>query len=320
VLVLWLYLLGEENVQLEQELVGFNHDRDSLITIGVFDGVHLGHKFLISQLKELAQKQGFRSVVITFDKHPQEILTPQSHPLFLTDSSDKAYLLNSEGVDAVIVLAFTKELANYSAREFLNLLITKLNMRGLVIGPDFSLGRNNEGNIQAIRRLSSEMRFSLTVVPPVKIDGEIVSSTSIRNALASGNMEKVQKLMSRPFSLRGRVIHGTGRGAALGFPTVNLDVLSSQALPSDGVYATKVLLDGKYYPSITNIGFNPTFQNSERTVETFLLDYHNDLYLREIKIEFIHKIRQEMKFKEVDELKKQIAEDIKQVNNILAEK
>jgi riboflavin kinase / FMN adenylyltransferase len=316
VLVLWLYLLGEENVQLEQELDAFNQNQDSLITIGVFDGVHLGHKYLISQLKELAQKQGFRSVAITFDKHPQEVLTPASYPPYLIDISEKTDLLKKEGIDALVVLTFTRELAVYSARSFLKLLQTKLGMRGLVIGPDFALGRNNEGNIQTIRKLGEEMDFSVTIVPPVMINGEIVSSTSIRNYLVEGMMEKVKKFLGRPFSLHGMVIHGKARGTGLGFPTVNLNVLPGQALPSDGVYATKTYLDDKSWNSITNIGNNPTFGDTGHSIETFLLNFNADLYYHEIKIEFIHKIRNEIKFKGIEQLQKQISEDIKQVNLI----
>lgn len=303
-------------MQLEQELDAFSQNQDSLITIGVFDGVHLGHKYLVSQLKELAQKQGFRSVIITFDKHPQEILTPSSHPPFLIDISDKTILLQNEGIDSLIVLTFTKELAAFGARDFLKLLQSKLGMRGLVIGPDFVLGRNNEGNIQAIRYLGQEMNFSVTVVPPVMIDGEIVSSTSIRNYLAEGKMEMANKFLGRPFSLHGMVIHGKARGTGLGFPTVNLNVLPGQALPGDGVYVTKTYLDDASWSSVTNIGDNPTFGDTGHSIETFLLNYNSDLYYHEIKIEFIKKIRNEIKFSGVEQLKKQISEDIKQVNLI----
>jgi riboflavin kinase / FMN adenylyltransferase len=319
VLVLWLNLGGEENVLLEQELVGFDHGRDSLITIGVFDGVHLGHKYLISQLKQLASKQGFQSIVITFDRHPQEVLTPLNHPPFLIDISEKTALLKNEGVDSVIVLAFNQALADYSALDFLNLLKTKLHMRGLVIGPDFALGHHNEGNIQTIHRLALKIDFSVTIVSPVTIDNEIVSSTSIRTALADGNMEKVQKLLGRPFDLHGPVIHGKGRGTTLGFPTINLNILPGQALPEDGVYATRAYLNEKAYPSVTNIGNNPTFSNTERSVETFILNYHNDLYQQEIKIEFIRKIRNETKFSNIEDLQKQIFKDIEQTEIILGQ-
>jgi riboflavin kinase / FMN adenylyltransferase len=304
-------------MQLEQELAGFSQDQDSLITIGVFDGVHLGHKHLISQTKELAKQQGLRSVIITFDKHPQEILTPQSTPPFLTDSYEKAELLKKEGADAVIILTFTKELSQLSATEFLTILKSKLRMRGLVIGPDFALGRKSEGNIPTLRKLSSEMGFSLTVIPPVVKNGEIVSSTSIRNALADGKMEKVQEFMGHPFSLHGRVIHGQGRGTALGFPTVNLDVLPGQAIPGDGVYATKAYVILSIYPSVTNVGMNPTFGNNLRTIESYLLDIHENLYDREVRIDFICKIRGEVKFKNAAELTQQITRDIQEARKIL---
>lgn len=304
-------------MQLEQELAGFRDDRDSIITIGVFDGVHLGHKHLINQLKELARQRGLRSIVITFHKHPHEILAPHSQPPFLTDSVEKAALLKKEGVDAVIIITFTKKLSQMSAREFLHLLITKLNMRTLVIGPDFALGRNNEGNIPTLRNLGAEMGFSLTVIPPAVINGEVVSSTAIRGALADGDMEKVQRLMGRYFCLHGKVVHGNGRGKDLGFPTANLDMLPGQAIPGDGVYATQVHAGCKTYHSVTNIGTNPTFGNSRRTVESHLFNFQDNLHGREIIVEFIHKLRDEKKYNNADELIAQIYKDIQQAKEVL---
>lgn len=304
-------------MQVEQELGKFRLDQDSLITIGVFDGVHLGHKHLISQLRELAGQQDLRSIVITFRQHPQEILTPDSHPPFLTDIEEKTRLLQNEKVDAVIVLSFTPELSQLDAREFINLLQNTLRMRGLVIGPDFALGRNHAGNISALHQLGLELGFSVKVIPPVFINGDVVSSTAIRRALASGDMEKVRRFMGRPFNLHGRVIHGKGRGADLGFPTVNLDIRPDQAVPGDGVYSTLASVEGKTFDSVTNVGKNPTFGRNERTVETFLLDYHDNLYEREVRVDFIRKLRGEIKFKDAGELKKQIAEDIKQAREIL---
>ena len=304
-------------MQLEQELVGFTSDRNSLIAIGVFDGVHLGHKYLLSQLKELAGKQGYSSVVITFDKHPQEILNPNNHPPFLTDAKEKAELLSKEGVDTVIVLKFTLELSKLSARDFVDVLRSKLHMRGLVMGMDFALGRQGEGSIPALRKLGDELGFSLTVISPVRKNGDIVSSTAIRQAMASGEMEKVQRMMGRPFSLHGQVIHGHGRGASLGFPTVNLDVLKGQALPSDGVYATLAHKNNSTYPSVTNVGTNPTFGDIKRSVESYLLDFHDNLYGCEVKIEFVHKLRAEIKFKDGVELSRQIVSDIQSARKIL---
>jgi riboflavin kinase / FMN adenylyltransferase len=304
-------------VQLEQELTGYSLKKDSLITIGVFDGVHVGHQYLIDQLKQQAKKQNLLSVVLTFSQHPEEILTPGSHPPFLSDASEKASLLKKEQVDAVVILTFTRELSQLSAREFVDLLRKRLKMRGLVIGPDFAMGKNNEGNIDNLQKLGQEMGFSVTVISPVKKNGDIVSSTAIRRSLASGDVEKVARMMGRPFSLHGRVIHGKGRGKGLGFPTVNLDILPGQALPSDGVYATRAFVDGKIYPSVTNVGTNPTFGANERTIEAFLLDYRDNLYEHEVKIDFVRKVRDEIKFDNVEDLKKQIASDITAARSIL---
>jgi len=190
-------------------------------------------------------------------------------------------------------------------------------MRGLVIGPDFTLGRNQEGNTNSLCALGQEMNFTVTVIPPIMINGEVVSSTAIRNALASGDMKRVLNLAGRPFSLKGRVASGTGQGLKLGFPTANLDVVPEQALPADGVYATWAYIDGKAYQSMTNIGKRPTFGGSQRTVEVYVLDYHSDLYGHELKIDIMAGLRSEKRFDTADELKKQIAEDIKQGRAIL---
>ncbi len=299
-------------MQLEQELAGFTSGRESMVAIGVFDGVHLGHKYLISRLKELAGQQGRSSVVITFDKHPHEVLKPNSQPLFLTDASEKAELLSKEGVDAVIVLNFTLELSRLSARDFVNILLAKLKMRGLVMGPDFALGKRGEGSIPALRQIGEELGFSVTAIPAVHIGSDIVSSTAIRGAMASGDMEKVQSMMGRPFSLHGQVIHGHGRGTGLGFPTINLNVSKGKSLPSDGVYATLAHTNNLDYLSVTNIGTDPTFGGTERTIESFILDYQADLYGREVKIDFKHKLRDEIKFRSAVELTQQIELDIRE--------
>lgn len=185
-------------------------------------------------------------------------------------------------------------------------------MHGLVIGPDFTLGRNREGNSQTLSQLGQEMDFSLTVVEAVKIDGEVVSSTAIREALAKGDMSRVFKLAGRPFGLEGRVVSGTGRGLKLGFPTANLEINPEQAIPADGVYATWAYLDDKSYKSMTNIGTRPTFDSDEHTIEVHLLDYNGDLFGQKLRIGFIKRLRDEKQFDSTEALKKQILEDIRQ--------
>lgn len=304
-------------MQLEQELAECSLDRESLITIGVFDGVHLGHKNLIARLKELAHRQNLLSVVITFSQHPQQILTPDFHPPFLTDVGEKVALLQGEEVDKVIALTFTRELSQLSARDFVILLQRYLHMKGLIIGPDFVMGKNNQGNVSSLSKIGEELDFKVTAIPPVRINGDIVSSTAIRQALSAGDMEKVERLMGRPFSLHGHVIHGKGRGKILGTPTINLDILPGQALPSDGVYASLATIEKKNFASVTNVGKDPTFGENERTIETYLLDFQDNLYGYEVKIEFIHKIRAEIKFENVDDLKKQMNCDIATVRSLL---
>lgn len=299
------------------ELAKFSPKKDILLTIGVFDGVHLGHKHLIAQLTELARKQGLVSGVVTFSRHPREVLAPQTRLPFLTDLDQRIELLKNEGVEAVITLSFTPELAALSPKEFLGMLKKHLRMRGLVIGPDFALGRNREGNTDALRHLGQEMGFSLTVVPPLKINGEVVSSTAVRKALTEGDMKRVQSLIGRPFSLHGRVVTGDKRGAELGFPTANLDTEAEQALPAEGVYTSRAYIDDQSYPSMTNIGRHPTFGGSQRLVEVYLLDYQGDLYGRELTVDIIDRLRGEIKFDTPEELKKQIAEDVKRGKAIL---
>jgi riboflavin kinase/FMN adenylyltransferase len=299
-------------MSVEQELGKLSPQKDTVLTIGVFDGVHLGHRHLISKLKELAREQGSLSGVITFSQHPQEVLSPRNWLPSLNGLEQRTTLLKKEGADFVIPLSFTPELANLSPERFLKLLKENLKMKGLVVGPDFALGKNREGDIDTLRRLGKEMGFKVTVVPPMTIDGETVSSTAIRQALAEGDMEKVQKLLGRPFRLQGRVGGGDKRGKKLGFPTANIEVAPGQALPAGGVYACRAYISGKAYSAMTNMGTRPTFGGGPQTIETYLLDYKGDLYGQELAIDIIERLRDEKKFDTPEQLKEQIAQDVRQ--------
>ena len=302
---------------LEEELARLSPNKDMLLTIGVFDGVHLGHKYLLKQLTRQAREQNLISGVVTFKQHPKKILLPETRLLYLTSLSQRIKLLKGEGVEVIVTLSFTLELAQISAHEFVGMLKKHLRMRGLIIGPGFALGRTRKGNAVALHKFGQSMDFSVTVVPPATINGEVISSTAIRNTLARGDMEKVHDMFGRYFSLEGRVIAGSGRGIGLGFPTANLDIDPQQALPADGIYATWTYIDNQAHQSVTNIGKRPTFGNGERTVEVHILDYRGDLYRRELKIDIIERLRDEKKFSTAEDLKKQIAEDIKQGRALL---
>jgi len=309
--------MGKRVMQVEEELARLSPGKEMILTIGVFDGVHLGHKYLISQLVERARQQNLLGGVVTFRQHPLEVLSPQAGLPWLTHLTEKVSLLKNEGVDDIITLSFTRELAGLSGRQFVGLLKKYLRMSGLIIGPDFALGRDREGNADTLRKLGEDMSFSVTVVPPLEVNGEVVSSTAVRQALADGDMKKVVNLTGHSFSLEGEVTTGDSRGSKLGFPTANLEIDTRQALPADGVYATWGYIDGKAYQSMTNIGQRPTFGGSGRTVETYILNYHDNLYGRELRIDIIERLRGEKRFDTADELKKQIAEDVKQGTAIL---
>ncbi len=302
---------------MEEELTRHSPGKDTLLTIGVFDGVHLGHKYLISQLVELAGTRDLLPGVVTFRQHPQEVLSSQTRIPFLTDLEERSRLLEKEGVALVVPLSFTREWAELGARRFVGLLMKHLRMRGLVIGADFALGRGREGDTETLCLLGSEMGFSADVVPAVKLGGEVVSSTGIRQALAGGDMAKVRRMAGRDFSLHGRVITGAGRGTGMGIPTANLDIDPEHAIPLDGVYATRAYIEGRSYHSMTNIGRKPTFGDSVRGVEVYIIDYSGDLYGRELSIDIVERLRGEERFSSVAELKKQIAEDVKKGKTIL---
>ena len=304
-------------MKVKEELALISPEKETVLAIGVFDGVHLGHKHLLSELIEQARQQDFLSGVVTFRQHPQDFFSPQTKLPFLTDLEERENLLKEEGVDFVVALSFTEELAGLGAREFISLLQKYLLMRGLVVGPDFALGRTREGNIDTLRKLGREMDFSVTVVEPLLVNGEVASSTAIRKALAEGDAVKVYELAGRLFSLHGKVVAGTGRGAGLSFPTANMKINQEQAIPADGVYASWAYIDGRAYKAVTNIGTCPTFDGTERTVEAYIIDYVGDLYGQKLRVDFMERLRGEEKFDSVEELKKQIAEDVQHGRAIL---
>jgi riboflavin kinase/FMN adenylyltransferase len=311
-------MANPEIMEIEQELASMTPQGETLLAVGVFDGVHAGHRYLLEKLQQRAAEKDLLSGVVTFSPHPQSVLHPHNELPWLSDVDDRIKSLQGLGIDIVALVTFNPRVAQLSAREFLSSLKKHLKMRGLMVGPDFVLGRDREGNIDLLRALAREMKFSVEVVPPYTIDGEVVSSTLIRQALAQSDMRRVKRLMGRYFHLRGKVTTSGKRGRALGFPTANLDIKPQQALPGNGVYATITQLDGKQFPSATNIGTHPTFGEGERMVETHLIQYKGDLYGKEIRVQFVQKLRDEQRFASVEELKKQIGKDIREAEIALA--
>ena len=307
-------------MEIVQELARIKPKKETVFTIGVFDGIHLGHQSLLTFLRDKARQNGWLSGVITFKSHPESVLGSTNQLPWLDDIDNRIKRIRNLGIDIVIALSFTPELRQLSADEFVRLLKEHVKLRGLLIGPDFALGKNRQGSAEQLRLLGQRLDFSVEVVPPLVIDGDVVSSSLIRQVLAGGDIAKATKLLGRYFSIGGLVVTGDQRGRELGFPTANLQVKSDQASPSDGVYVTLAYTDSKPLPSVTNIGVRPTFGGGQRLIETYLIDHRAQLPGKKLRIEFVEKLRDEQRFSSAEELKAQIARDVAQAKQILGKK
>ena len=287
-------------------------------TIGNFDGVHLGHKKIIDSVKKEAQEKGLSSCVITFHPHPQKVLQNIDIPL-LVPIRERLILLEKEGVDYVACYTFTKELSQISAKNFItDTLVGKLNLKHLIVGPDFSFGRKREGNAELLRVMGEQLGFETRVIGPELIDGQVVSSTSIRNFLREGNVREASKFLGYDFYIEGRVTEGERRGRKIGFPTLNLDT-DWDILPKVGVYATRAYIDEEKKESITNVGYRPTFGSDELLIETHVFDFDEEIYGKRVRVEFVERVRDEQKFDGPDALVEQIKKDVLKVKDILAQ-
>jgi riboflavin kinase/FMN adenylyltransferase len=306
-------------MKIVEELQKIKPQQETMFTIGVFDGVHLGHQSLLSYLKEKAHQNGWLSGVITFISHPETVLGSQNQLPWLDSLENRIELIKSMGIEIVIALNFTAELRQLSARDFVQLLKEHLKLRGLIVGPDFALGKNRQGNVEQLHLLGKQMGFDVEVVPPLIVNGEVVSSSLIRQVLAQGDMKRTANLLGRPFKIRGLVVPGDHRGRTLGFPTANIDIKPGQASPGDGVYVTIAYTDSKPLPSVTNIGIRPTFGGGQRMVETYIINHKAELSGKTLSVTFIDKLRDEKRFTSSDELKTQITRDVEQEKLVLRE-
>lgn len=303
------------------ELDSLRPVRDTFATIGVFDGVHLGHQYLLRELKRVASGASFQSLVVTFVNHPRTVLRPDLPTTYLTSLERRLALLRGQSVDLVAPITFDLALSRFRAAEFLTLLKDKARVRGLVVGPDFAMGHQREGTVPVLQSLGKEMGIAVAVVAPWTLQETAVSSTAVRQALAGGDTVAVARMLGRAFCLDGTVGHGDRRGATLGFPTANLQVAKDMALPKDGIYATWTVLQGKRYQSATSIGVRPTFgQDLAHTVETFILDYSGgDLYEQPMSLEFADRLRDELRFDSAGALVAQMERDVAQARAALRE-
>lgn len=293
--------------------------QNTWLTIGTFDGVHIGHQQIIRHLIQGSNKTGGKTVVVTFFPHPAIFLGKRENPHYLTSPEERARLLGEAGIDVVITIPFNEKIANQPPKLFVTQLKNKLGFTHLVVGPDFALGKDREGNVSKLQELSQEMGYFLDVLQPLESGGYTVSSSLVREALTNGEVEEASRLLGRPYLLRGRIVHGDGRGRSIGIPTANLAYWKEQALPKNGVYVCKAIIDGETWKSVVNIGYRPTFndQKPDLHIEAHLIGFQGNIYGSELELLFIHHLRDEKRFTGIDELLAQIRQDINRAQTML---
>jgi riboflavin kinase/FMN adenylyltransferase len=291
------------------------------LTIGSFDGVHLGHQTLVEKMVMHAHQNGNPTAVLTFFPHPSVVLRGRKPAFYITRPEEKAELLGELGVDYVVTQTFDDQLSQVPASDFVQLLLRHLNFKDLWIGEDFALGHDREGDRNFLAQKGQESGFKVHVVAPVFMGGEVVSSTRVREALRSGDVGRVETYLGRPFTLPGVVVPGAGRGKGLGIPTANLEIWEQRAYPRSGVYACFAHIgdDRQRWKTVTNIGIRPTFENnqSEAVVEAHLLEFEGDLYGERMTLEFVARLRDERKYPDAEALLARISRDIQRANTIL---
>ncbi|MDY0040210.1 MAG: bifunctional riboflavin kinase/FAD synthetase [Desulforhabdus sp.] len=290
-----------------------------VLTIGNFDGVHLGHQALFQKVKQTAKDLKGESVVMTFDPHPLEVLSSGNGPFFITDHERKLQLIENCEIDVTIVVPFSHVFARMTARDFVkNILVDRIGVKALVVGYDYKFGHGREGDIDFLRNLGREYGFRVEAVTGIKKDETVVSSTAIRQFIQKGQLREANALLGRPYEISGFVVKGRDRGGrVLGFPTANI-CLSRQAPPKTGVYAVEVEVSGKRHGGAANLGYNPTFGNTDLSLEVHIFNFNEEIYDKPITIRFIDRLRDEKRFSGPAELAVQIEKDIQTARRILA--
>jgi riboflavin kinase / FMN adenylyltransferase len=288
----------------------------SIVTLGNFDGIHLGHQALIRGAVTDSKRIGAPSVVLTFEPHPLRVLAPERAPKMLLSHKDKMQLLQSFGVDVVIVQHFDLAFATLSAEQFVReFVVDRLKANRIWVGKDLRFGQGRKGRVEDLIQWGSALGFKVSVVEPILVNGVRVSSSQIRQLIADGRVHEVEPMLGRYHFVSGRVSAGHHRGKDLGFPTANISA-RTEVLPSDGIYATLFHLGQNTLPSVSSVGLNPTFGVGPRTVESFILNFNSDIYGEAVKLSFVRKIRDEKKFSAVADLVGQIREDVKSAEMI----
>jgi riboflavin kinase/FMN adenylyltransferase len=296
--------------------------KNAVITIGNFDGVHIGHQALFHEVIEKAEEIGGTSIAMTFEPHPLRVLDHNKTLSLITLDAHKLELISASGIDVLICIPFTREFAAMSARSFVEQLVTLVGMKAIITGNDYTFGRNREGDVNLLKSLGREMGFEVLISDWIQASSDKpgrISSTRIRELIAQGKVASAKKLLGRFYQVRGTVVSGRNRGGKLlGFPTANI-VLQEELCPKAGVYAVMVECLDRQFMGVANIGYSPTFSDNIFTVEVHILDFHNDIYGKHIRVNFVKRIRNEIKFSGIAELSEQIRKDIAYAREVLSQ-
>jgi len=286
--------------------------RGTVLTLGVFDGLHLGHQRIMERVVERAKAVGAVPTAITFDPHPRAVLHPENAPPLLQTLDQRLLNFAFLGIEQAIVIRFDKDFAAQNAETFLHDIVhERLQAKEVYLGKGFFFGKNRGGNIELLKRMSAELGFFADEVEEVRLRGTRISSSKIRHLLAEGKVNLVRRMLDRPYGVEGQIVHGFERGRTIGFPTANLKP-NNRVIPKYGVYATATLINNEWRKSITNVGVRPTFEDETAPpIETYVFDFDGDLYGDVLRVRFLHRIRSERKFNGIDELKSQIERDTK---------
>jgi riboflavin kinase/FMN adenylyltransferase len=289
-----------------------------VLTLGNFDGVHLGHQAIFKRVVDRAREIQGTSVAFTFEPHPLKVLAPERSPRLLNTFHGKMKLIESLGIQVVICADFTREFAEQNPEEFANrVLVEGIGVKEVYVGYDYAFGRGREGSIDSLQRMGQAFGFKVGVVEAVQVDGAVVSSSRVRDLIAIGSVDEVVRYLGRYYSIEGNVIHGESRGHTLGFPTANIQT-ANELVPSHGVYAVRTLVGGRMIEGVASLGVRPTFGAGPQSIEVFLFDYDGDLYGKHLEVAFIKRLRGEEKFEDADALVNQIRKDVELAREVLA--
>ena len=297
------------------DIIMKDKESDNYVALGSFDGLHYGHLSLVRKTIQVAKEKNGKSMVFTYKNHPKTIVKPDGVPKLIMDLDTKLEYLEEENVDIVVLRTFTKEFMSIDAEDFIKLLCEDYNVKGIIVGFNFRFGYKNLGNVDLLKDLQSKYGYELYIMDSYTYKGEIISSTRVRECILEGNVSEAANMLPKPYFIKGKVVYGKQLGRTIGIPTANLEFDNKMVIPEKGVYYTNVKYNGNIFKGLTSVGYNPTVNGKELTIETHILNFNKMIYGEELKVYFVERIRDELKFDTLDELVKQIRKDEEYIKN-----